>query len=247
MFNTFIYEPLYNALIALMHALPWADVGVVIIAFTILVRLVLFPLAQRAVKTQIAMKDLQPKFEEIKGKFKDNKQKQAEETMRLYREEKVNPFASFLVLLIQLPIVFGLYFVFLRGGLPMIDLTHLYSFLPVPSEPAMTLFGIIDISGKSVVLALLVGITQYIQVRFAAPPVPPKKRSDKPSFKDDIARSMHLQMRYVMPVIVAIIAYTLSALIGLYWTTTNLFTIGQELYVRKRWKQKEEKSDNKSH
>jgi membrane protein insertase Oxa1/YidC/SpoIIIJ len=58
---------------------------------------------------------------------------------------------------------------------------------------------------------------------------------------------MHLQMRYVMPVIVAIIAYTLSALIGLYWTTTNLFTIGQELYVRKRWKQKEEKSDNKSH
>lgn len=246
MFNTFIYEPLYNALVGLMNVLPWADVGVIIVVFTILVRLVLFPLAQRAVKTQIAMKDLQPRLEEIKGKYKDNKQKQAEETMRLYREEKVNPFASFLVLLIQLPIVFGLYFVFLRGGLPMIDLSHLYSFIPVPGEPAMTLFGIIDISGKSVVLALLVGITQYVQVRLASPP-PPKKRSDKPSLKDDIARSMQLQMRYVMPVIVAVIAYTLSSLIGLYWTTTNLFTIGQELYVRRRWKRKEAETTDTSH
>lgn len=235
MFNTFIYEPLYNALATLVHLLPWADVGLVIIIFTVLVRLILFPLAQRAVKTQIAMKEVQPQLDEIKKKYKDDKQKQTEETLALYRDKKIKPFASFFVLLIQLPIIFGLYFIFLRGGLPMIDASHLYSFIPVPHEPAMTLFGIIDISGKSIILAILVGITQFVQVKFASPPLP-EKNSDKPSFKDDIARSMQLQMRYVMPVIVAVISYTLSSLIGLYWTTTNLFTIGQELYVRKRWK-----------
>ncbi|MCI0619422.1 YidC/Oxa1 family membrane protein insertase [Candidatus Wolfebacteria bacterium] len=234
MFRALVYTPLYNGLVFLMDLLPWADVGVVVVVFTVVVRLVLFPLAQRAVKTQMAMRALEPELKRVKEKHTDNKQKQAEETMRLYRENKVNPFSSFLVLLIQLPIIFGLYFIFLRGGLPNIDTDLLYSFVSTPESVTMMFLGLVDLSKKSLILAVLTGVTQFVQGRLAVPMTPP--RAKNASLKDDITRSMQLQIKYVMPVFIAIIAYTLPSVIALYWTTTNLFTIGQELFVRRTLK-----------
>jgi YidC/Oxa1 family membrane protein insertase len=235
MFHTLVYDPLYNGLVFLMDVLPWADVGVVVIIFTIIVRLVLFPLAQRAVKTQMAIRAIEPELKKLKEKHREDKRKQAEETMRLYREHRINPFSSFLVLLIQLPIVFGLYFIFLRGGLPVIDTDILYSFVRVPETVTMMFLGLVDLSERSIVLALLVGVTQFVQGRLSIPITTP--RSKNASLRDDITRSMQLQMKYVMPAIIAVVAYTLPSVIGLYWATTNLFTIGQEFFVRKKFKQ----------
>lgn len=234
MFNTIIYTPLYNALILFIDLIPGGDVGVAVIVLTLLVRVVLFPLSKKSSRTQLVMKMIQPKIDALKKKLKDNPQEQAKQTMALYKEEGVNPFAGFLVILIQLPIIFGLYFIFLRGGLPTINMEILYNFISVPESINMSFLGILDISSKNIFLAILTGATQFIQISLVAPKM--IKRKKDAGMKDDMMRSMQLQMRYVMPVIVAVIAYTLPATIGLYWTTSNTFMILQELYIRRQFK-----------
>jgi len=236
LFNTFFYEPLYNGLIGLMSLIPWADVGVAIIIFTFLVKLILFPLSQKAVRTQAKMKKLEPRINEIKQKYKD-KAEQAAKTMELYKEEKLNPFSGILTLFIQIPIIFALYFIFLRGGLPEINTEILYSFIKVPTNINMSFLGLLDVTEKSFFLALLAGATQFFQARLASPKVGPKK--ENPTLGEDFARSMSLQMKYVFPFIVFIIAYNISAAIAIYWATSNLFMIGQELYVKRSIKKEE--------
>lgn len=214
-----------------MTLFPWADVGVIVILFTIFVKLLLFPLAQKAVKAQIGIKVIEPDLKKIKEDHKGNQQKQAEETLKLYREHDINPFSSIGLILIQLPIIFGLYFIFARGGFPTIDTTILYSFVTAPDSVMMTLFGFVDITGRSIILSLLVGITQYIQTRLTLPTITAERGK---SLKDDIAHSMQVQMRYVLPIVVTVVAYTLSSIIALYWTTSNIFTILQEVVIRKK-------------
>jgi len=92
--------------------------------------------------------------------------------------------------------------------------------------------GFLDITKKSVVFALITGGTQYVQIKLVTPKLN-KKQKQSGSFSENFAHSMQFQMRYMMPVIVTIIAYTLPSMIALYWTTSNLFTIGQEWVVRR--------------
>ena len=99
----------------------------------------------------------------------------------------------------------------------------------------------LDITQRSIILALITGATQYIQIKFATPIQAPKKQKDT-SLSSSFAQSMQFQMRYVMPVIIAVIVYTLPAMIGLYWTTSNLFMIGQEIVIRRRMSLDKKKS-----
>jgi YidC/Oxa1 family membrane protein insertase len=232
-FNTIFYEPLYNALIILMGLIPWADMGVVIIIFTFLVKLVLFPLSQKSVRTQAKMKELEPRINKIKEQFKD-KQEQAAKTMELYKEEKLNPFSGILLIFLQLPIIFALYFLFLRGGLPEINTEILYSFVSSVKNINMNFLGLVNVGEKSLILAILAGLTQFVQAKFASPKTKPKKANA--TLGEDFARSMSLQMKYVFPFIVFLIAYNISAAIAIYWTTSNLFMIGQELWVKRSLK-----------
>ena len=224
--------------------MPYADVGLAVIALTILVKILLFPLAHKVAHMQVRMKELAPKMEEIKEEYKDDKQEQTLKIMALYKEYKVQPFFSILVIFIQLPIILGLYWVFFRGGLPVIQLDLLYSFISEPELVNMNFLGIVDMGGRSIVLALLAGITQYIHSHYALPK--PKPRSDNPTIKEDLARSFHLQMKYVMPVIIVGISYTISAAIALYWLTSNLFAIGQELLVRREMKRHQKNHESGS-
>lgn len=233
LFHTLFYNPLYNALVALIDTVPFADVGVAVIALTVTVKLILFPLSMKAVRTQLMMKRIEPEAARIREQYK-NREEQARKTMELYKREEVNPFSSFLVILIQLPIIFALYFVFFRGGLPAIDASLLYSFIPVPTEVNMHFLGLVDVASRSLFLALCAGVTQFFQAKLAVPP--PTPTNGTPTLRDDLAKSFHLQVRYVLPVVVSVIAYTISAAVALYWTTSNLFAIGQELYVRRHIK-----------
>lgn len=232
LFNTFIYNPLYNALIVLLELFPVIDVGIAVILLTILVKLILFPLSRTAVRTQVALRALAPELERIKKKYKKDPQAQAAATMELYKTHGVNPFSGFFLILIQLPVIFGLYFIFLRGGLPEINTDILYSFVTPPVGIDMHFLGVLDITTRSVVVALFTGASQYVQIKLATPVNQPQNKKDG-SLASSFASSMQFQMRYVMPVIVTVIAYTLPAMIGLYWTTSNLFMIGQELIVRR--------------
>ena len=121
----------------------------------------------------------------------------------------------------------------------MVRLDILYSFIDAPVVVNPIFLGIMDVTGKSIVFSLLAGATQFVQAHFMSIANPVKKTKER-SFGSDFARTMQLQMKYVFPVIIAFIAYSLSALIAIYWTTSNLFTIGQELYLRRKFKREKE-------
>lgn len=235
-FSTIITTPLYNGMVGLMDLLPWADLGLIVIIFTVIVRLILFPLAQKSVRTQIVMQEIQPELDEIKDKYKDNPQEQAAKMLGLYREKGLNPFASIIFMFIQIPIIFGLYFMFLHADFPLIQTEFLYSFVSAP-EAINTLFlGIVDMTAKSFPIALLAGIFQFIQARLMRMPQSKPKEGEGPSFGKEFTKSLHFQMKYVFPVIIVVIASALPASIALYWATSNVFSIGQEIYTRRKLK-----------
>lgn len=235
LFNTTFYNPLYNGLVLLIGTFPWLDLGLAIIIFTLIVKLILFPLSQQSVVTQAKIKRIEPQIKKIKEKYKD-KQEQAVKTMELYKAEKVNPFSGFFLILVQIPIIFALYFIFLRAGFPEINTEIVYSFVKIPEQIKMVFLGFINVSEKSFLLALITGVTQFIQAKLASPKIEPRK--DNQGLGADFARSMSLQMKYVFPVIMFFIAYTISAAVALYLATSNIFMIGQELYVRRNLKLK---------
>lgn len=232
LWDTFLYEPLHNALVFLIGVIPGGDVGLAVIALTIIVKLVLFPLSQKSVVSQIAMKAIEPDIQKIKEEYKDDKQEQAKKTFELYKEKGVNPFSGCLVLIVQLPIIFALYYVFYRGL--TITGEGLYSFVKIPEVINTNFLGILDVTSKSIVLAILTGISQFFQMKYAMPSTPPS--NGEKSFANDFAKSMNFQMKYILPVFIAIVSYTISAAVALYWLTSNLFAIGQEIYVRRRFK-----------
>lgn len=231
----FIYRPLYNGLIFLGDIFPFFDAGVLIIIFTIIVKLILFPLSKKAVRTQAMMKLAEPELRAVKEKYKNDRQMQALETMKIYKEKQINPFSSIFLILIQLPIIFALYKIFYSTEFSSVNADLLYSFVFAPENISSTFLGIIDVTQKSLVLALLAAVSQYFQIKLSIPAT--IKKVENPTFQDDFARNMHVQMKYVFPVMIFFISYSVAAALAIYWTTSNLFMIGQELYIRKRMAQ----------
>ena len=240
-FNFVLYKPLYNAFIGFIGVFPWIDAGIVVILFTILIKLILFPLSQKSVRSQLEMKKIQPAIDEIKIKYKDNKQEQALKTMALYKESGVNPFAGVFLALIQLPILIALYMVFYKGGLTQIHAESLYSFIKIPADVNTMFLGLFDITQKNTILAVIVGVFQYLQIKYTMPAIKkdpkagPEAKKDV-SFQGELAKSMTTQMKYVMPVFIFFIARSFASLVSLYLVTSSVFAIGQELYMRKKIK-----------
>lgn len=233
--HTFFFDPVYNSLVFFIDVVRGGDVGLSIICTVILVKLVILPISLKAIRTQLAMRDIEPKLAKIKEDYKDQREVQAVKTMEVFREAKVNPFSSILLLFIQIPIVIALYFAVSKGGgvkLPDINTALLYSFVPTPEFANMVFLGFLDITKKSIVLAFIAGVTQFIHTNLSLPPAKAHDPNAEPNFKDDFARSMQLQMRYVMPVLIFFVAYTISAAIALYFTISNLMAIAQEYVVR---------------
>ncbi len=232
-FKVVCYIPLYNGLIFLIWLIPGASVAVAVVLFTALIKLLLFPLSYKAAKFQFEMKAHEAELNRIKEQFKNDKQAQGKAVLDFYRERGVNPFAGILPVLIQIPLVISLYYIFLRSGLPVVDTSLLYHFSPLPT-PNMFFVGV-DIGAKSVVLAVLAGVTQFFQARLAIPPVAPAA-SGTPSLSHDMARGMQFQMKYVLPVFMGFVAYQVSAAVALYFITSNLFAVGQEIFMRRQFK-----------
>ena len=243
-FHEFFFNPIYNGLVFLIANFSWIDMGMAVILITVLVKLILLPLTKKSIKIQIKTKELEPELKKIKEEHKDNKEEQARQIMDLYRKNHLNPLSGFLVILIQLPIIFALYFVFLKGGFPEINTEILYSFIKIPEEVNMHFLGLISMVDKNIVLALFAGISQYIQIKLMLPKLEPKKNNHQKTFKDDLMRSMNTQMRFVMPVIVFFISYSLPAAIALYWITSNIFMILQEIFVKRKMETEAELVNN---
>lgn len=222
-----------------MDVLPWIDAGVAVILFTFIVKLILFPLSLQSVLTQLKMKQIEPEMASIREKYKDNRDALAKETLAAYKRNKIHPFAGIILLLIQFPIIVALYRIFYKGGLLVANKELLYSFVHVPLHTKALFLGLIDITSKSIVLALLAAISQFFQAWLMVPPPKPRQDGAANSFSEDLARSMSMQMRYFFPILVFFIAYNISSAISLYWITSNLFMIGQEIYIRRKYKSKQ--------
>jgi YidC/Oxa1 family membrane protein insertase len=234
--HTFFFDPVYNALVFFIDIIPGGDVGLAIIATVLVVKTILLPISIKAVKTQKIMREIEPKLKEIKEKHKDNRQEQAQAMMEVYKEAGMNPLASIALIFLQIPIIIALYFAVARGGgipLPDINTDLLYSFVAEPVALTMNFIGLFDIAERSIILALGAGITQYFHVRLTLPKIPPKEEGAEPNLKDDFMRNMQTQMRYVMPVLIVLVSYSISAAIALYFLVSNLTTIAQEYFVRK--------------
>lgn len=240
LWNNFLYEPIYNALFFIIDNVTFGDVGFAIIILTILIKLVLSPLAKKSIKNQVLIKKMEPEIKAIKKEY-PSKEDQARKTMELYKKYGTNPFSGCLVVILQLPIILALYYVFLRGI--TINPENLYSFINFNGVLNTNFIGLIELGGKSIALALLVGITQFIQGHLSMPINSLKENktsaenNEKPSFQDELSKSMQTNIRYVLPVFLAIVAWQISAAVALYWITSNIFTIIQEGLIRNQLKQ----------
>lgn len=225
-----LYKPLYNALISLISHIPGHSVGLAVIGLTVLVKLALFPLTRKSITSQAKLKALEPEINKIKEQY-PQKEVQAQKTLELYKEYKVNPFSGCLLILIQLPIIFALYYVFFKG----LDFNPkmLYSFVQFPKIMNMDFLGI-AMNGKSIVLAILAGVTQFIQAHLSTSL--PKKDPNQTGFASSFSQSMNIQVKYILPLLIIFIGYKVSAAVAIYWVTSNTFTIVQEMFVRRKMK-----------
>jgi YidC/Oxa1 family membrane protein insertase len=233
LFHTVLYQPIFNAFVGLYNFIPGHDTGLVILIITILVRVILYPLTSSSIKAQKSMQELQPKLEALKKEYAGDTQKQTQATMELYKNNKVNPFASCLPLLIQLPVLIALYMV-LRAGLASTDLAKdLYSFVANPGHLNPISLGFFNLSKPNVVLAVLAGAAQYWQARTMITKQPPKNAG--PGSKDEsMTAMMNKQMLYFMPVMTIIIGFGLPAGLTLYWFFSTVLTGLQQQFLFKK-------------
>jgi YidC/Oxa1 family membrane protein insertase len=228
-YDAVIHAPLYNAIVALLEVVPGASLAAAVVILTVVVRLALFPVSKSALLSQIKMREMQPEIEALRARHKDDPQKLAAETMALYRKNKVNPFASFGMILVQIPIFIGLYSVF-SSSFDAVDLSLLYPFVPAPAEAVNPfLFGI-DLRDRSVALALVAAVAQHLAGRFLIQSVQAPKVD---GFQADFSKAMRSMSLYFMPALTFTFSAAVTAALPLYWTIGSIFTIGQELYLRR--------------
>lgn len=213
----------------IFHYLHWLfrmvnNFGLAIILLTLTVRLLLFPIAQRQFASMASMRALQPKMKAIQERYKDDKPRQQQEIMKLYKDEKVNPLAGCLPTLLQIPILYALYKVLMLS----IEMRHQPFILWIKDLSApdplhiLNLFGLLDFNPPAFlaigVLPILLGLSMWAQFKLNPAPM------------DD----MQKQVFAIMPWVLMFVMAPFAAGLQLYWITSNLLTIAQQkfLYMR---------------
>jgi YidC/Oxa1 family membrane protein insertase len=224
-FDLIFKIPLFNALIFLYQIIPGHDMGIAIIVLTVVLRLLLWPLAAKALHSQRTLQSLQPQINKIREQHKDNPQEMNQAVMNFYKEKEINPFSSCFPTLVQFPFLIALYLVFI-AGLNTHHLNLLYSFVPHPHSIDPTFLGLINL-GKpdhSLILPILAAGLQYYQSKMLLPPPSPGDASAQ------TARSL----TYFLPAMTFFFGLTLPAALPLYWVVTTLFAILQQRTVMRR-------------
>jgi len=233
MWNILIINPMVNTLLWIYSVLG-QNFGLAIIFFTLLVRLITYPLTAQQMKSAQAMQEFQKskKWQDIQKKYKDNREKLAQEQMKLYKEMGISPFGSCLPTLVQFPIIIGLYQAIIRAlavtPIQLLDLSsHIYPFVNAASLiPLNNRFLWMDLSqperlplfGVGIpILAIFVVITTYLQSKLMTPMSQPGEQGAQ------MAQAMNLYMPFLM----GWLAYSFSSGLALYFVASNLFTIIQ--------------------
>ncbi len=233
LFHEILYKPLFNALIFIYQYFSFHDLGIAIILLTIFIRLVLFPLFYKGAKDQAIMQRLAPRIKEIQTNHKNNREEQTKALLELYRQHKVNPFSGFLLLIVQLPILIGLYQVFLKqfsAG----AFNDLYSFISSPGFLDYIFLGFIDLSKRNIIIVGLAALVQYFQGKLSV------MKTNKPLKELTSMERMGRQMIYLGPILTIVFLYffNLPSAVALYWLTTSGFSVIQQIIINKQLKDK---------
>lgn len=236
LFSTIFYQPILNLLIVIYNFIPGHDMGVAIIVLTILVKLILAPLSWKQLESQKMLQDIQPRLNEIKEQYKNDKEGLAKAQMEYFQEQKINPLSSCFPLLVQLPFLFAMYYVFMSGLKNAGFAELLYPFVQNPGKLNETFLGVISLTAHgNIVLALATAGAQYWQTKMISAKRPPKV----PGAKDeDMAAAMTQNMVVFMPVITGVMTYQFPAGLGLYWFFQTAVAIVQQYLFNMRAKSK---------
>jgi len=220
LFHTYIYNPIFWLLNVIYQNASFHDLGIAIILLTVIVRVVLLPIFYKGAKDQTTIQKIQPHVKKIQLDHKDDKERQAKELMELYKKHSVNPFSSILFLAIQIPIFIALFRIFTNGVNSSAFGNHIF-------------LGFIDLGAKSLILALIAAFLQYLQLKMMVP---------ANLGAGGAAAANQKIMMYAGPAITLLVMFNLPSAIGLYWSVSNLFSIGQQFYINKKIKISPDKS-----
>lgn len=232
MFHTIFYDPIYNLLVLVLTYVPLHDIGAAIVIVTLIVKLILLPLNLSALRSQYLMKRVEGEMNELKETHKASPQEASKKMMEIYKREKINPFSSLLVLIIQIPIIFALYRVF-RNGL-IADKASLYSFIHFPIDLHTMAFGLFDVTQKNIVIAALAALSSYFLARRQTATMVPKNNGKDESFQDQFMKSMKIQLLYILPLIIGFSAAVLPSALGFYWFVSNVIAYIQDVYMKRK-------------
>jgi YidC/Oxa1 family membrane protein insertase len=216
--NKYITPVFLEVLTFFHNNISFGDLGVAIIFFTIFIRILLLPFFYKTAKDQAIMQKLNPHIQKIREVHKDDKAKQGEAMLELYKKHKVNPFSNFLLILLQLPIFIALF--------------NLFSKEIANAHFASTYFlNIIDLTQKNIYIVLLAAIFQFWQSKIMLKNVSPDIQNEK---KEDTQQTVSKIMLFVGPIITIIVFMNFPAAIGLYWATFSAFSFFQQIYINKK-------------
>ncbi len=219
----FFMRPIFDLLMFLFNTL--GNFGLAIIGLTFIVRLLMFPIAQRQFKSMAAMRKIQPKLKLVQERFKDDKARQQQEILKLYQAEKINPAAGCLPILLQIPVFYALYKVLMVS----VEMRHQPFFLwikdlsaPDPLTP-VNLFGLLNFTPPAYlaigVLPILVGATQWVSMKLNPQPMDPTQA----------------KIFAIMPWFLVFVMAPFAAGLQLYWMTNNVLTIAQQWWLYRRF------------
>lgn len=247
-FNTFIYQPLYNLLVFIYNVFPFHDFGIAIIIVTIIIKLLLVPLSKKQIESQKKMQIIQPKVKEIQQKYKHDKEKQSKALMELYKTHKANPVSGCLPLILQLVFLVALYRVLFNisnAGLK-VDPSQLYSFVANPGQINQYFLGIIGLSRAidlghlapssipHLILVIAAAAAQYFQTKMLMAKQKPAKKEKKKEGAPDMTQIMSQQMLYLGPLLTLFIGIKFPAGLALYWLVSTLFMVAQQYLLEKK-------------
>lgn len=264
MFTTFIVQPLFNLLVFIYAILPAHNFGLALVIFTIIIRLLMWPLVKKQLHQAKGMRKLQPEIKKIKQATKGNRQKESQMLMELYKERGINPFATFPILIVQLIILIGLY-----SGLnkiihdPQSLITFSYPFVQSLSWMQQladnihlldnTLVGVVDLGRAALskdgiywpAMFIVLGsaIAQYFQAKQLMPQEKDQRSlrailkdagTGKQADQSEVNAAVASSTRFLIPVMIFVFTVTIPSALGLYWLVSGLVAFVQQSIVLNR-------------
>jgi len=252
-FTVLLVQPITNLLVVIYQFLVYLHIpspfGFSIILLTMIIRLALFPLMSAQLKSSKKMQQLAPELAEIKSKFKGDSKRQQAETMALYKKYGINPAAGCVPVVVQLPIIWGLYSVLQTavkqtsvGAInhliysDSLKLKHLWDthFFGVPlGKTPSELLPIIGVG--ILILPILTGASQFVQSKMMLPAQTPKKveKSKKSEGMGDFATAFQTQSLYIFPIMIGFFSFSFPSGLSFYWITFTVFGIIQQYLMQK--------------